>query len=306
MPEFEAWEERAAICEYDGGLTREQAEALATERHGVPAGPAPQPHFDNSPISVLEQPVKALQITRNVETALFVREDWTLFRTLATLSQKAGVAVPDLPQLVIKELVDNALDAGASCRFGRLPDGGFYVDDDGPGLPGSDEDVAGLFSIGRPLSSSKMIRLPTRGALGNGLRVVAGTVLASGGSLAVATRGRRLSLAPQDDGTTTVVAAAPWAGGGTRIEISFGPALQDYLSDALRWAKRAEILAAGRPGYSGRSSPWWYDSPAFFELLQAAGERTVRDLAGDLDGCSRRASDRPRVPRADGQLTLAR
>ena len=42
----------------------------------------------------------------------FEREDWTLFRSLSTLSQKAGVPVHLLPKLVLKELADNALDAG--------------------------------------------------------------------------------------------------------------------------------------------------------------------------------------------------
>jgi hypothetical protein len=49
------------------------------------------------------------------------------------------------------------------------------------------------FSINRPMVSTKLLRLPTRGALGNGLRVVTGAVLASGGSLvgsAVTPRGQ--------------------------------------------------------------------------------------------------------------------
>src|SRR5258706_499741 len=60
------------------------------------------------------------------------------------------------------------------------------------GGPGIDPDaVPRLFSIARPMVSSKQLRLPTRGALGNGLRVVAGAVLASDGSLTVTTRNRR-------------------------------------------------------------------------------------------------------------------
>ena len=53
--------------------------------------------------------------------------------------------------------------------------------------------------------STKLLRLPTRGALGNGLRVVAGAVLASDGSLVVITRNRRIELRPERDGSTTVV-----------------------------------------------------------------------------------------------------
>ena len=42
----------------------------------------------------------------------FTREGWTLFRTLGTLSQKAGGATDAIPRLVAKELTDNALDVG--------------------------------------------------------------------------------------------------------------------------------------------------------------------------------------------------
>src|SRR5262249_12937873 len=114
---------------------------------------------------------------------MYEREDWVLFRNLGTLGQKAGVPLEKIAALVAKELTDNALDAGAECRVGLLDGNGFWVEDDGEGISGTDEEIAELFSIKRPLKSSKLVRLPTRGALGNGLRVVAGAVLASGGSL---------------------------------------------------------------------------------------------------------------------------
>src|SRR3954447_19561185 len=98
---------------------------------------------------------------------LFERPDWTLFRSINTLPQKAGVPLDYLPRLIIKELADNALDASGSCRVGLLPgENGFFVEDDGIGIRGDDEAIARLFSISRPLASSKLIRLPTRGALG--------------------------------------------------------------------------------------------------------------------------------------------
>jgi hypothetical protein len=114
---------------------------------------------------------------------------------------------------VLKELADNALDAGGMVRIGQLQDGGWYVEDDGPGIAGDPADIARLFSIRRPLVSSKLLRLPMRGALGNGLRVVAGAVLASDGRLVLETRGRRLDLRPQDNGDTLAPAPAPPAPG---------------------------------------------------------------------------------------------
>jgi CubicO group peptidase (beta-lactamase class C family) len=103
----------------------------------------------------------------------FEREDWTCFRTVEGLQQKAGVAADKLRRLALKELTDNGLDEGADVRIGDLPDGGYFVEDDGRGIDGTPEDIARLFSIARPMVSTKLLRLPTRGALGNGLRVVA-------------------------------------------------------------------------------------------------------------------------------------
>jgi len=103
------------------------------------------------------------------------RADWTVFRTIEGLQQKSGVPASLLRRLVLKELADNGLDPGASVTVGETALG-YFVEDDGPGI--DPDEVARLFSIARPLVSTKMLRLPTRGALGNGLRVVAGAVVA--------------------------------------------------------------------------------------------------------------------------------
>ena len=135
------------------------------------------------------------------------REDWALFRSVEGLQQKAGVPQGRLRRLVMKEVADNALDAGARMTWGFVPDSEdlHFIEDNGPGLDGTPEEIASLFSIRRPMRSSKLLRLPQRGALGNGLRVVAGAVLASEGSLAVITRNRRIELCPKADGSTAVV-----------------------------------------------------------------------------------------------------
>jgi hypothetical protein len=218
---------------------------------------------------------------------LFSRQDWTLFRSLSTLGQRAGVTQDAIPALVVKELVDNALDVAGTCRYGRTRDGGLYVEDDGEGLPGTDAEVATLFSVARPLSSSKLLRLPTRGALGNGLRVVAGAVLASGGRLTVKTRGRALRLRPRDaDGTTDVEHVKPWKDQGTRVEVLLGHVLP-VDDSTFRWANQAAAMATSDgQTYRGATSPWWYDSDAFYELAQAAGARPVRELVGSFAGCS--------------------
>ena len=218
---------------------------------------------------------------------LFSREDWTLFRSLSTLGQRAGVTQEVIPALVAKELVDNALDAAGDCRYGRTGTGALFVENSGDGLPGTDAEIAGLFSVARPLSSSKLLRLPTRGAMGNGLRVVAGAVLASGGSLTVKTRGRALRLRPRDgDGMTDVEHVRPWKGKGTRVEVLLGQALH-LNGSTTRWASQAAAMAqAGGKSYGGTTSPWWYDADAFYELTQAAGTRPIRTLVENFAGCS--------------------
>ncbi len=218
---------------------------------------------------------------------MFERADWTLLRTVEGLQQKAGVATTWLRRLVIKEIGDNALDAGATIRAGYIEDGGrVFVEDDGPGLDGTPEEIADLFSIARPMRSTKLLRLPQRGALGSGLRIVAGTVLASNGTLAVITHNRRIVLRPQADGSTAVVkvtkAKQPV---GTRIEVGFGPALPEDCNQ-FTWLYDAIAVAAFGKHYDGRSSPFWYDAAAFHELLLACGAQPVRSLVAQLDGCS--------------------
>lgn len=217
---------------------------------------------------------------------LFQRSDWTLFRSLDTLGQRAGVPRERLGAIVAKELVDNALDAGSADvsieRFKEDGVAGFRVKDDGEGIPGTDEQIAAMFSIARPLTSSKLLRLPTRGALGNGLRVVVGAVLATGGRLSVRTRGRTLRLSPQfHSGATTIVARErdPFDHAGTLVEVVLGDGMRvDFTLAELA------IKMRGEKTYSGRTSPHWYSLAAFRELVSAApADARVSDLLAKFD-----------------------
>ena len=239
--------------------------------------PRPAPKFKNPPAD--------LAGSNAAQNLKFERADWTSFRTVEGLQQKAGVAASKLRRLVLKELSDNALDTDAKVRIGDLPAGGYFIEDDGPGIDGTPEEIARLFSVARPMISTKLLRLPTRGALGNGLRVVAGAVLASNGSLTVITRNRRIQLRPERDGGTAVIAATrvkfPV---GTRVEIRFGPAIPED-GKAKSWAAIAIAMQTGET-YGGKSSPFWYDIPQFHELLSASGNTPVRELIANLDGCT--------------------
>jgi hypothetical protein len=217
----------------------------------------------------------------------FERPDWVLFRSVGTLSQKAGVPKHLVRRLVLKELTDNALDTGAKVEVYARQDGGrivYCIKDDGSGIDGDPAEIAKLFSINRPLVSSKLLRLPQRGALGNGLRVTAGAVAASDGWLRVSTRNKRMVMTPQEDGTTLVETETIDFPVGTLVEIWFGPEIPDDPAP-LSWARQAIKMSTG-PVYTGSTSAHWYDGDSFFELLSAAGNRPVRDMVARLDGCS--------------------
>jgi Topoisomerase 6 subunit A/Spo11, Toprim domain len=219
---------------------------------------------------------------------MFEREDWTLFRSVEGLSQRAGVPVARLRALVLKELADNAADASETIEVGTVGKGHnvFFVADSGPGLDGTPKQIAELFSIRRPMRSTKLLRLPQRGALGNGLRVVAGAVLASEGSLVVITRNQRIELQPQTDGTTKVLKVTKVRYPvGTRIEIGFGKELPPD-PEPLAWVDTIRAMARHGHAYDGRSSPHWYDAAAFHELILACGSQRLRGLVAELDGCT--------------------
>ncbi len=244
---------------------------------------------------------------------MFSREDWTLFRNLNTIAQKAGVPLQKLRKLVIKELVDNALDESGDAEFGKIGDNTYWVQDNGTGIPLDADGIADLFSINRPLTSSKILRLPTRGALGNGLRVVVGAVMASGGSLVVETRGVAYTLAFNDQTGKSTIASrdASSLTSGTRITITLGNSVPKDDSD-LGWAKQAKALKVVEK-YTGKSSPWWYDSDSFYELIMAAGDRSVgwlRDQFGinvniDAASCACSAVSREDADKLLEKLRLA-
>jgi hypothetical protein len=236
----------------------------------------------HKPDAVLASPESVL----NLKILTFEREDWSLFRTVEGLQQRAGVPLNILASLVMKEITDNGLDTGTKVDIGKLPRGGYFVEDQGPGINGTPEQIAALFSINRPMVSTKLLRLPTRGAVGNGLRVVAGAVLVSSGSLVVITRNRRIVLRPERDGTSTVVSVKPFKRPvGTRIEIKLDQVIP-CGDNALLSSMLAIRLAPLGSSYAGKTSPYWYDGATFHELLYAGGSRPLRELVSQLDGCA--------------------
>lgn len=217
----------------------------------------------------------------------FVRTDASLFLHPDRLSQKAGAPKYQLRRMALKELVDNALDAAPTATLTEVDEDTFIVEDSGPGIdPGK---VATMFSVTRPMMSSKLIRRPTRGMVGNGNRVVAGAAFASGGNLVVESRGIRQELSfDRVTGDTVVTAkAASAVTTGAKITIQFGPALpRDKLS--TMWGNLA-IRLAGNAAAPMLTHPDWYSEVAFAEVVEAA-RGTAQDLANlfGIDLCHAR------------------
>lgn len=117
----------------------------------------------------------------------FESQDWSDYADLSKLPRRSGVPTDLLRRLVLKELVDNALDECDRVeRPGKVTvssDGQntYTVTDEGEGLNGTPQEIAEIFSLRRPKATSKLWRLPKRGAVGNGIRVIVGSVASGGG-----------------------------------------------------------------------------------------------------------------------------
>ena len=147
--------------------------------------------------------------------------------------------------------------------------------------------------------STKLLRLPTRGALGNGLRVVAGSVLASDGFLVVITRNRRIELTPRarrlDHGRQREAGQVP---GRHPDRDRLRPGDPGGRERAVLGDRRRSRWRTGRPTRAS-SSPCWYDAPQFHELLSASGDRAGARAGGQPRRLHRRRGLARSLPRPD-------
>jgi hypothetical protein len=227
--------------------------------------------------------------------AEFVRSDWQIY--ISNLPQRAGVPFTLIRALVLKELVDNALDE--MDRVGRPgvvvltkdTDDIYTVTDQGRGFDDTPQELAKRFSIAKPMTGSKQWRKPTRGCVGNGLRVIVGAVVSGSGRIIVRTRNQEVTLRPRMDGTTVVDNVIPidWpTGASITIQIDRNYPESD---DSLALAKQAIALARqSGPAFNRKPSPVWYDADHLaLNMLSAIGPvRTLAWFVSQLDRCTSR------------------
>ena len=228
--------------------------------------------------------------------AEFTRQDWLVY--ISNLPQRAGVVRELIRQLVLKELVDNALDEmdrvqrPGEVTISRDGEHTYTVTDQGRGFGDSPEELAFRFSIAKAMVSSKQWRKPTRGCVGNGLRVIVGAVVSGGGRIVVRTRNQEITLRPRMDGTTAVegVRSIDWPT-GSAITVEIDPAYRAN-GDSMKWAQLAiELARASGPPFTRQPSPYWFDRDhlALNMLAALPPDKTLAWFVGKLDRCTDRA-----------------
>jgi hypothetical protein len=213
------------------------------------------------------------------ERLLYEVSDWRQFTDRNTLPMQAGASWEDLPALVLKEIADNACDESSEVEI-ALTAAGWRISDRGLGI--DPDEVPRLFSVNRPMLSRKRTRLPRRGMLGQGLRVVAGYIGLVAGTITIASRGVVQVLRIDTiSGETALDSCTQCTDDGwTRVTVSLH---DEDIADPARRAIDFAQRSARSPGYSGPSSPWWYGPDDLRFLCRTAPkDATVADVIRDL------------------------
>ena len=216
------------------------------------------------------------------------------------VSQIAAGEVVERPASVVRELVDNALDAGATQVGVRLAAGGvrlISVEDDGCGIPVAELPLAlRRHATSKIASLAELEQVQTMGFRGEALAAIA-----SVSDLSLTSRSADAAHAQRLDARTGELQPAA-RGTGTTVEVRelffSTPARRKFLkTDATELAHAVEAVrrhALARPDvgfaiwHDGRLVAQWRASSAAQRMAEvlgadfAAGARAVRSAAGPL------------------------
>ena len=171
---------------------------------------------------------------RNSDKALTVeQQDWMRFLTSEGLAEKAGCPKSMFTKMIVKEFADNAADIGDYKYKIDLTNQIVAIKNGGDGI--SPDEVRRIFSIKRPLRSSKHWRRGERGALGNGIHAALAGCRICEVELDVISQGYNHSVALQNDGEVEIKTSDHKPTQGTIVVLrftnsrGFDPSIEDFL-----------------------------------------------------------------------------
>jgi DNA mismatch repair protein MutL len=224
------------------------------------------------------------------------------------VSQIAAGEVVERPASVVRELVDNALDAGATQVTVRLSAGGvraIVIEDDGCGIPAEEIPLA----LKRHATSKIGSLAELEGVMTMGFRGEALAAIASVSDMAITSRTPDAAHAQRLEARSGELAPAARAT-GTSIEVRelffSTPARRKFLkSDATELAHALEALkrhALARPDVS---FALWHDGKLMAQWRKATHEQRMADVLGPEFVEKSRGVDVPVGPmRVQGRVGL--
>lgn len=180
------------------------------------------------------------------------------FLSVPELEKQSGYTRDRWPEVIIKELIDNALDACEEAGVApeitvEISDDRIVVVDNGPGMPAST--VAGIVNLDERVSSRQAYMAPDRGAQGNATKVLVGMPFAlrpdHPGQLVIEAHGQRHVLAVTVDGLSDAPSVTLTSGPGvvkigTRVEVHLPCSMTDpQTSPFLQDGSDADDLCSG-------------------------------------------------------------
>jgi hypothetical protein len=177
--------------------------------------------------------------SESVQRETFATSRRLEFLSVSELEKQSGYSRDRWPEVIVKELVDNALDACEEADVApqitvEITDDRIVVEDNGPGMPPST--VAGIVNLDERVSSRQAYMAPDRGAQGNATKVLVGMPFAlrpdDPGQLVIESHGQRHVLAVTVDGLSDTPSVVLHTGPGlvrtgTRVEVHLPCSMTD-------------------------------------------------------------------------------
>ena len=191
--------------------------------------------------------------------------NWMRFLTSEGLAEQAGCPKSMFPQMIAKEFADNAADIGDYRYKIDLAEQVLAISNGGDGI--STDDVCKIFSIKRPLLSSKHWRRGERGALGNGIRAALAGCRICDVELNVVSQGKDHAIKLQDDGEVQIKTSDHQPTKGTIVVLRFSSS--SGFDRRIEGFLKPQFLTQGTKTLSGKPLPSWFKAEDINVLLMS-------------------------------------